>query len=85
MSKSTSHNILIITYWAFDDALIQLEKSVRHNPGLISARFNLAKLLLKLKKDTKKAKMHIKAALALKPNSEQKQTLKALLNQTNNQ
>ena len=23
MSKSTSHNILIITYWAFDDALIQ--------------------------------------------------------------
>ena len=23
MSKSTSHNVLIITYWAFDDALIQ--------------------------------------------------------------
>ena len=86
--KSRAHNqagIELIQSQKFDDALIQLEKSVRHNPGLISARFNLAKLLLKLKKDTKKAKMHIKAALALKPNPEQKQTLKALLNQTNNQ
>ena len=86
--KSRAHNqagIELIQSQKFDDALIQFEKSVRQNSDLISARFNLAKLLLELKKDTKKAKMHIKAALALKPNPEQKQTLKALLNQTNNQ
>ena len=86
--KSRAHNqagIDLIQSQKFDDALIQLEKSVRQNPGLLSARFNLAKLLLELKKDTKKVKMHLKAALALKPNPEQKRTLKELLNQTSTQ
>tara|TARA_B110000014_G_scaffold130205_1_gene89803 strand:+ start:100 stop:939 length:840 start_codon:yes stop_codon:yes gene_type:complete len=85
--KSRAHNqagIELIQSQKFDDALIQLEKSVRQNPGLLSARFNLAKLLLELKKDTKEAKMHLKAALTLNPNPEQQRSLKELLNQTNN-
>ena len=85
--KSRAHNqagIELIQSQKFDDALIQLEKSVRQNPGLLSARFNLAKLLIELKKDTKEAKMHLKAALTLKPNPEQQRSLKELLNQTNN-
>ena len=86
--KSRAHNqagIELIQSQKFDEALIQLKKSVRQNPNLLSARFNLAKLLLKLKKDPKKAKTHLKAALALKPNPEQKAALKELLNQTNTQ
>ena len=85
--KSRAHNqagIELIQSQKFDDALIQLEKSVRQNPGFLSARFNLAKLLLELKKDTKEAKMHLKAALTLNPNPEQQLILKELLNQTNN-
>ena len=86
--KSRAHNqagIELIQSQKFDEALIQLKKSVRQNPNLLSARFNLAKLLLQLKKDPKKAKTHLKAALALKPNPEQKEALKELLNQTNTQ
>ena len=86
--KSRAHNqagIELIQSKNFDEALIQFKKSVRQNPNLLSARFNLAKLLLELKKEPKKVRSHLKAALALKPNPDQKRALRELLNQTNTQ
>jgi protein O-mannosyl-transferase len=65
----------------FEEALIQFEQSVRQNPKLLSARFNLAKLLLEFKNDPEKAKIHLQAALALNPSPEQSQILLQLLNQ----
>lgn len=63
----------------FEEALIQFEKSVRQDPKLLSARFNLAKLLLEFRNDQKKATTHLKAALKLNPTSQQTQVLKNLL------
>jgi tetratricopeptide (TPR) repeat protein len=84
--KARAHNqagIEMIQLNKFEDALILLEKSVRQNPRLLPARFNLAKLLLEFKNDPRKANIHIKAALALNPTAEQAQILRNLLNQTN--
>jgi Tfp pilus assembly protein PilF len=84
--KARAHNqagIEMIQLNKFDDALILLEKSVRQNPKLLSARFNLAKLLLEFKNDPQKAKVHLNAALTLNPTANQAQILRDLLNQTN--
>ena len=84
--KARAHNqagIELIQTQKFEEALIQLEKSVRQNPNLLSARFNLAKLLLEFKNDPQKARTHLNAALTLNPNPQQKQILMELLNQTN--
>ena len=82
--KARAHNqagIELIQAQRFEEALIQLEKSVRQNPNLLSARFNLAKLLLEFKNDRQKAKTHLQAALALSPTPEQNQVLKDMINQ----
>ena len=65
----------------FEEALIQFEKSVQQNPKLLSARFNLAKLLLEFKNDPEKAKTHLQLALALNPTLEQTQVLRDLIKQ----
>ena len=82
IDKSRAHNqagIELIQAKKFDEALIQLEKSVRENPRLLSARFNLAKLLLEFKNDPQKAKIHLNAALRLNPAPEKKKVLKKIL------
>ncbi|MBC8286261.1 MAG: tetratricopeptide repeat protein [Nitrospinae bacterium] len=82
--KARAHNqagIELIQLQKFDEALIQLEKSVRQNPNLLSARFNLAKLLLEFKDAPQKARAHLDAALALNPTSEQSRVLTGLINQ----
>ena len=84
--KARAHNqagIEMIQSNKFEDALILLEKSVRQNPRLLSARFNLAKLLLEFKNDPQKARSHLNAALTLNPTANQAQVLRDLLNQTN--
>ena len=83
--KARAHNqagIELIQAQKFEEAQILLEKSVRQNPRLLSARFNLAKLLLEFKNDPQKARTHLSAALTLNPNPQQKQILTELLNQT---
>ena len=80
--KARAHNqagIELIQSQKFESALIQFEKSVRQNPKLLSARFNLAKLLLELKNDPEIARTHLQAGLALNPTPEQTQVLKKLL------
>jgi tetratricopeptide (TPR) repeat protein len=67
----------------FEDALILLEKSVRQNPRLLPARFNLAKLLLEFKNDPQKAKTHLNAALNFNPTANQRQVLRDYLVRTN--
>lgn len=73
--------IELIQSQKFEEALTQLEKSVRQNPKLLSARFNLAKLLLEFKNDPQKARTHLQAALALNPTADQSQVLKDMINQ----
>jgi protein O-mannosyl-transferase len=68
----------------FEGALTQFKKSVGLNPKLLSARFNLAKLLIEFKNDSTKATTHLKAALALNPTPQQTQVLENLLNQIEN-
>jgi len=83
--KARAHNqagIELIQVQRFEEALIQLEKSVQQNPWLLSARFNLAKLLLEFKNNPQKARNHLDTALTLNPNPEQKRILTELLNQT---
>jgi protein O-mannosyl-transferase len=65
----------------FQEALVHFKKAVGHNPKLLSARFNLAKLLLEFKNDTKNAEIHLKAALTLNPTAQQAKILKDLLKQ----
>ena len=82
--KARAHNqagIELIQSQKFEEALIQFEKSIRQNSKLLSARFNLAKLLLEFKNDPEKAKTHLQAGLALNPTPEQIQTLRDLLKQ----
>ena len=82
--KARAHNqagIQLGQSQKFEEALIQFEKSVQQNPKLLSARFNLAKLLLEFENDSKKAATHLKSALALNPTPQQTQVLKDLLNQ----
>jgi tetratricopeptide (TPR) repeat protein len=82
--KARAHNqagIELIQAQKLKEALIQFEKSVQQNPKLLSARFNLAKLLLEFKNDPMQAKAHIQAALALNPTAEQAQVLQELLKQ----
>jgi protein O-mannosyl-transferase len=82
--KARAHNqagIQLGQLKKFEEALIQFEKSVGQNPKLLSARFNLAKLLLEFKNDSEKSKTHLKAALALNPTPQQAQVLKDLLKQ----
>ena len=82
--KARAHNqagIQLIESQQFESALIQFEKSVQQNPKLLSARFNLAKLLLELKNDSQKAKIHLQAGLALNPTAKQAQVLQNLLTQ----
>ena len=67
----------------FEDALVLLEKSVQQNPRLLSARFNLAKLLLEFKNDPQKAKILLNEALNSNPTANQTQVLRDLLYQTN--
>jgi tetratricopeptide (TPR) repeat protein len=84
--KARAHNqagIEMIQSNKFEDALILLEKSVRQNPRLLSARFNLAKLLLELKHDPQKARIHLNTALDLNPTANQTKILRKLLNQAN--
>jgi protein O-mannosyl-transferase len=84
--KARAHNqagIEMVQLNKFENALILLEKSVRQNPQLLSARFNLAKLLLEFKNDPRQANIHIKVALALNPTANQEQILMDLLNKTN--
>ena len=84
--KARAHNqagIEMIQSNQMEEALVLFEKSVGQNPNLLSARFNLAKLLLEFKNDPQKAKTHLDAALALNPNPEQSRILKDLLNQAN--
>jgi protein O-mannosyl-transferase len=84
--KARAHNqagIEMIQLNKFEDALTLLKKSVQQNPRLLSARFNLAKLFLEFKNDPRQANIHIRAALALNPTTNQVQILKNLLNQTN--
>ena len=83
--KARAHNqagIEMIQLNKFEEALILLDKSVRQNPKLLSARFNLAKLLLEFKNDPQKSKTHLNAALTLNPNPEQKKILNELLGLT---
>ena len=82
--KARAHNQAGIEFGQskkFEEAFIQFEKSVLQNPELLSARFNLAKLLLDFKKEPQKAKSHLKAALKLNPTYDQSRTLKNLLDQ----
>ena len=82
--KARAHNQAGIEFGQsqkFEEALIQFEKSVQQNPELLSARFNLAKLLLDFKKEPQKAKPHLKAALALNTTPDQSRILKNLLDQ----
>jgi protein O-mannosyl-transferase len=82
--KARAHNqagIQLGQLQNFEEALLQFEKSVRQDPKLLSARFNLAKLLLEFKHDAKKAAVQLKSALALNPTPQQAQVLKELLNQ----
>ena len=84
LDKARAHNqagIELIQSQKFESALTQLEKSVQQNPKLLSARFNLAKLLLEFKNDPEKARTHLQAGLALNPTPEQTQVLKNLLEQ----
>jgi Flp pilus assembly protein TadD len=84
--KARAHNqagIEMIQLNKFEDALTLLKKSVRQNPRLLSARFNLAKLFLEFKNDPRQANIHLRAALALNPTANQVQILRDLLNQTN--
>ena len=82
--KARAHNqagIELIQSQKFEEALIQFEKSIRQNSKLLSARFNLAKLLLEFKNDPEKAKTHLQLALALHPTLEQTQVLRDLIKQ----
>jgi tetratricopeptide (TPR) repeat protein len=84
--KARAHNqagIKMIQSNKFEDALILLGKSVQQNPRLLSARFNLAKLLLEFKNDPQKAKTHLNAALNLNPTTNQRQVLRSHLVRTN--
>jgi tetratricopeptide (TPR) repeat protein len=84
--KARAHNqagIEMIQLNKFEDALTLLKKSVRQNPRLLSARFNLAKLFLEFKNDPRQANIHLRAALALNPTANQVEILRDLLNQTN--
>jgi protein O-mannosyl-transferase len=77
--KARAHNqagIEMIKLNKFEDALTLLKKSVRQNPRLLSARFNLAKLFLEFKNDPQKAKIHLNAALNLNPTANQTQILR---------
>ncbi len=85
--KARAHNqagIQLIQSQNFEAALIQFEKSVQHNPKLLSARFNLAKLLLEFKNDPQKASIHLKAALTLNPTPQQARILSDLLHKIEN-
>jgi len=80
--KARAHNqagIELIQLKKIEPAIVQFEKSVQQNPKLLSARFNLAKLLLEFKNDPEKAKTHLQAGLALNPTPQQTQVLKNLL------
>ncbi|MBT3921354.1 MAG: tetratricopeptide repeat protein [Nitrospina sp.] len=82
--KARAHNqagIELTQSQKFEEALIQFEKSVQQNPKLLSARFNLAKLLLEFANEPKKAVTHLNSALALNPTPQQTSVLKGLLNQ----
>jgi len=84
--KARAHNqagIEMIQLNKFEDALTLLKKSVRQNPRLLSARFNLAKLFLEFKNDPRQANIHLRAGLALNPTANQVRILRDLLNQTN--
>ncbi len=82
IDKARAHNqagIELSQAQKFEEALLQFEKSVQQNPKLLSARFNLAKILLEFKNDRKMAESHLQAALTLNPTAEQTQVLNTLL------
>jgi tetratricopeptide (TPR) repeat protein len=84
--KARAHNqasIKMIQSNKFEDALILLEKTVQQNPRILSARFNLAKLLLEFKNDPQKAKTLLNEALNSNPTANQTKVLRDLLYQTN--
>ena len=84
LDKARTHNQAGITYInskKYEKALQQFEKSVKQNPKLLEARFNLAKLLLELKDDKVQTAIHLKEALKLNPTPSQAQVLQNLLTQ----
>jgi len=85
LDKARAHNqagIAYINAKKYDEALQQFEKSVKQNPELLEARFNLAKLLLEFKNDKTHTAIHLKEALKLNPTPSQTQVLQNLLSQT---
>jgi len=82
LDKARAHNqagIAYINVKKYEEALQQFEKSVKQNPKLLEARFNLAKLLLELKNDKIQTTIHLKEALKLNPTPSQTQALQNLL------
>jgi len=84
LDKARAHNqagIAYINARKYEEALQQFEKSVKQNPKLLEARFNLAKLLLEFKNDKTQTAIHLKEALKLNPTPSQTQVLQSLLSQ----
>ena len=84
LDKARAHNqagIALINSKKYEEALQQFEKSVKQNPKLLEARFNLAKLLLEFKNDKAQTTIHLKEALKLNPKPLQAQVLQNLLSQ----
>jgi len=84
LDKARAHNqagIAYINVKKYEEALQQFEKSVKQNPKLLEARFNLAKLLLEFKNDKIQTTAHLKEALKLNPTPSQTQVLQNLLSQ----
>ena len=85
--KARAHNqagIAYINAKKYEEALNQFKKSVKQNPNLLAARFNLSKLLLDFKNDKQQASIHLKKAIQLNPTKQQTQVLKNLLSQISN-
>ena len=66
-----------------DEAIVELIKAISINPSLLEAQFNLGKLFMEIKGDNKKARVHLKKALELKPGHKKAGIIKKMLVQLN--
>lgn len=68
----------------FEEAIGEFERAVSNNPELPESQYNLGKILLEIRNDRKKARVHLEKALALKPSHEKAEIIKKILLQFNN-
>ena len=84
--EAIAHNnigLIYIEQNKFDEAIVELIKAISINPSLLEAQFNLGKLFMEIKGDNKKARVHLKKALELKPGHKKAGIIKKMLVQLN--